>query len=158
MQQVDGKTLHLNGYGLRVYALLFDIYIGALYLEQPSTDPLAILASPETKLMAVTFLRDVSVEQARKAWSDAFANNCLPPCQLEPTDLANFLAQVPAMHTGDAFSIVFTATGAIVSVNGQKIGIVSHRMFAEAMLATFIGPKPASPSLKQSLLTGGAKP
>ena len=38
--QVDGKTLHLNGFGLRTYSLLgIHIYIASLYLEHLSTDP-----------------------------------------------------------------------------------------------------------------------
>ena len=38
--QVDGKTLHLNGLGLRTYSFLrIHIYVAGLYLEHLSTDP-----------------------------------------------------------------------------------------------------------------------
>ena len=157
-QQVDGKTLQLNGYGMRNYALIVHVYVAALYLEHPGTDAAAILASPETKLLSVTFLRNIDADSARKAWRDGLDNNCRSPCILNPDDLADFLAQVPAMRAGDNFSLVFTASGATVSVNGDHIGMVSHRPFAEAMLATFLGPRPASPTLRQDLLAGGAKP
>ena len=48
--QVQGKTLYLNGYGVRTYSILgIHIYAASLYLEQLSTDPNEIIQSPETK-------------------------------------------------------------------------------------------------------------
>jgi hypothetical protein len=38
--QMDGKSLHLNGFGLRTFSLLgIHIYVASLYLEHLSTDP-----------------------------------------------------------------------------------------------------------------------
>jgi hypothetical protein len=151
----NGKTLRLNGFGLRTFSpLRLRIYVAALYLEQLNTDPDAILASPETKLLAVTFVRNVSANSARKSWRDGLENNCQAPCHLDPTDLATFLNDVPAMHAGDRFFLVFTPEGATVSLNGQPMGTVSHPQFAEAMLATFLGPRPGSRRLKRELLAG----
>ncbi len=84
--QADGKVLHLNGAGLRTYSILrFHIYVAALYLEQPSADPNAILTSPQTKLLTVNFVRGVTAEQARRSWQKGLADNCLPPaCSLDP--------------------------------------------------------------------------
>ena len=153
--QADGKTLQLNGYGLRTYSFLgIHIYIASLYLEHPSTDPEAILRSPETKLLTVRFERSVSAERAREAWRHGLENNCLAPCHLDPQDVERFLAEVPAMQDGDIFSLLFTASGATVTVGGKLIGTISQPQFAEAMLATFLGPKPGAPSLKQALLRG----
>jgi hypothetical protein len=153
--EVAGKTLQLNGVGRRTYSFLgIHIYVASLYLEQLSSNPEQIIRSPETKLLNVRFERSVSAEDARKAWRDGLANNCQPPCQLEPQDVEKFLAEVPAMREGEVFSLLFTPRGATVTVGGQQIGIVSKPQFAEAMLATFLGPKPASPRLKQELLRG----
>jgi len=155
--QVDGKTLQLNGYGLRTFSI-FDIhiYVAGLYLEHLSTNPDEILRSPETKLVTVKFKRDVSVEQARNAWRVGLQNNCVAPCQLDPEDVEKFLAVIPAMQTGDSYDLVFTPHGATVTVGGQLVGTVTRPQFAEAMLATFLGPKPASPRLKRDLLKGHA--
>jgi hypothetical protein len=155
--QAGGKTLQLNGFGRRTYSILgIHIYVASLYLEHLSSDPGQILRSPETKLLNVRFERNVSEEDARKAWRDGLANNCQPPCQLDPSDVEKFLAQVPAMQEGDVFSLLFTQHGATVTVGGQQIGTISKPQFAEAMLATFLGPRPASPSLKRALLRGHA--
>jgi hypothetical protein len=153
--QVDGKTLHLNGYGLRKYSIFgIHIYVASLYLEHLSTDPEEIIRSPETKLLSVRFEHNVSASAARNAWRIGLTNNCKPPCHLDPKDVERFLADVAAMHSGDNFSLLFTQDGANVTVSGRQIGTISQPQFAEAMLATFLGPKPASPRLKQELLRG----
>jgi hypothetical protein len=117
-----------------------------------STDPEQIIRSPETKVLTVRFERNVSADDARKAWRDGLENNCMAPCHLALEDVEKFLADIPAMHTGDSYSLVFTQHGATVTVSGHLIGTVSQRQFAEAMLATFLGLRPASPRLKRELL------
>ena len=153
--QVDGKTLHLNGFGLRTYSLLrIHIYAAGLYLERLSTDADEVLASPGTKLLNIRFEHNVSADDAREAWRKGLENNCRASCHLDPEDVAKFLASVPAMNVGDNYSLLFTATGATVTVNGHQIGIISQPLFAQAMLATFLGPAPASRTLKRELLRG----
>jgi hypothetical protein len=151
--QVDGTTLQLNGYGLRTYSIFaVHIYVVALYLEHLSTDASAILQSPDTKLLTVRFVHDVSAEAARDAWRKGFAKNCLPPCRIAAEDLAHFLAEVPAMRAGENFSILFNRQGATVTANGVHFGVIPNSEFARAILATFLGPEPASAALKAALL------
>lgn len=155
--RADGKTLLLNGIGLRTYSLLrIHVYVAGLYLQQPSTDAEQILQSPQTKLLVIVFERNVSATAGRKAWRDGFQDNCRAPCQLDPNDVAQFLAAIPDMHTGDTYFLLFTQRGAIVRLNGRLIGTIDQPKFAEAMLATFLGPRPGSPNLKQALLAGHA--
>jgi Chalcone isomerase-like len=153
--QVEGTTLRLNGLGLRTYSLLhIHIYVVGLYLEHLSTDSDEIIASTETKLLDIRFEHNVSADDARDAWQKGLENNCRAPCHLDPVDKAKFLALVPAMHVGDNYSLLFTQKGATVTVNGHQIGVVSQPLFAGAMLATFLGPMPASLTLKRELLRG----
>ena len=152
---MDGKSLHLNGFGLRTYSLLgIHIYVASLYLEHLSTDPEEIIRSPDTKLLTVKFERNVSADDARKAWRDGLENNCEAPCRLDPEDVERFLAMVPAMHVGDNYSILFVQHSAIVTVSGHQIGTIFKPQFADVVLATFLGPNPASPKLKRELLQG----
>ena len=155
IEQVNGKSLHLNGAGRRTYSFLeIHIYVASLYLEHPSADPDQIIRSPETKLLEVTFERDIGAEDARSSWRIGFANNCLVPCHLPPAETDAFIAGVPAMHKGDRFRLLFQQNKATITVNDQPIGMVTDPQLADAILATFLGPKPASPSLRQALLTG----
>jgi Chalcone isomerase-like len=153
--EVNGRRLILNGYGLRTYSILgIHVYVAGLYLEHPGTDPEQIIHSPGTKLLVIRFEHSVSADAARKAWRDGLADNCQAPCQVDPNDVTRFLANIPAMHEGDNYSLLFTRDGVSVSVDGRLVGVISKRSFAEAMLATFLGPRPASERLKQELLQG----
>ncbi len=152
-QRVGGTELRLNGIGLRSYSVLqIHIYVAGLYLLHPSSDAGQILHSSDMKLLDIRFVHDVSAEQARKAWREGFDRNCSAPCQLAPQDIERFLAAVPAMHKGDSFTLLFTTRGAEVTANGRPIGTITDPEFARQMLATFIGPQPATPRLKRELL------
>jgi hypothetical protein len=155
--QADGTTLRLNGAGLRTYSLFrIHIYVAALYLQHRSSDPQAIIHSPETKLLVIRFEHDVDAQRARAAWREGLLDNCQAPCRLDPADLERFLASVPAMRAGDTFSFLFTRNGARVVQDNQLIGVIRKPCFAEAMLASFLGPRPGSERVKQGLLGGPA--
>lgn len=154
-RQVDGKTLHLNGFGLRTYSILeLHIYVASLYLEHPSINPDEIIRSPETKLLTVKFERGISADRARNAWRENLENNCVAPCHLDPEDVERFLSLVPTMNAGDNYNLLFKQNGATVTVNDREIGSFSKRQFAEVMLATFIGPNTKLPGLRKDLLRG----
>jgi Chalcone isomerase-like len=154
--RVDGETLHLNGMGLRTSSIFsVPVYVAWLYLRHLSTDAKAILQSSETKLLIVRFKRDVGADLARRAWREGLEKNCKAPCHLDPGDLRRFLAGVPDMHRNDTYSLLFTQSGVTVEVNGRNMAVISRPRFGRAMLATFLGPEPASPMLKQRLLQGG---
>jgi hypothetical protein len=78
----------------------------------------------------------------------------LAPCRLDPKDVDVFLSQITDMTAGDSYDLLFTRRGAAVTNNGHMVGTVSKPQFAQAMLATFLGPKPGTPSLKHDLLRG----
>ncbi|MBV9747435.1 MAG: chalcone isomerase family protein, partial [Acetobacteraceae bacterium] len=150
---VAGRQLVLNGIGLRTYSILgVRIYVAGLYLQQRSSDPAAILRSPEIKLLDFRFLREVEANDARRSWQQGLQNNCRPPCHLPPQEVAEFLAAVPSVHRGDRGTLLFTPGRLDVAFNGQPFGTVTDPLFVQVVLATFIGPVPSSPALKRALL------
>jgi long-chain acyl-CoA synthetase len=151
----NGVPLQLNGIGLRTYSIFkVPIYVAGLYLERRSNNPDAILHSPETKLLNIRFLRDVSVEAAQNAWREGFENNCKGPCHLNPDYVQRFLAAVPPIREGDETMLLFTANGVNVTINGRPTGNITDPQFAYVILATFIGAEPPTPRLKRELLGG----
>ena len=147
--QAAGTTLRLNGAGSRVYPVLgIHIYVAGLYLTHPSANADEILHSPDPKLLTVTFKRDVDVDNARKSWTEGLRNNCVAPCRIDPDDLREFLTHIPAVHAGENFTLLFTRGGASIGVNGHPVGVVNKPMFAQAMLATFLGPQPRVPAVE----------
>jgi hypothetical protein len=150
---VNGTQMRLNGIGLRTFSVLgVRIYVAGLYLERPNDNAEAIIHSPDTKLLDIRFLRNVDAQDARKAWQESLEQNCRPPCYLDPNDERRFLAAVPSVRKGDASTLLFTARGVHITLNGRPLGDILDRQFAELMLATFIGPEPPTPRLKRELL------
>ena len=150
---MDGTQMRLNGIGLRTFSVLgIRIYVAGLYLQHLSDDPDKILHSSESKLLDIRFLRDVDAQDARKAWREGLEQNCQVPCHLDPNDLQRFLAAVPSVHRGDDSTLLFTARGVHVTLNGRPMGDIADPQFAELMLNSFIGPVPPTPRLKRELL------
>jgi Chalcone isomerase-like len=150
---LSGRRLRLNGIGLRAYSVFqVPIYVAVLYLIRPSNDANQILRSPDTKVLEIRFVHDVSVEQSRKAWRDGFDHNCVAPCQVAPQDLERFLYFVAAVRNGDSYSLLFNSRSAEVMANGRRLGSIPDPLFAQAMLTTFLGPQPPTARLKRELL------
>ena len=150
---LDGTELRLNGIALRTYSWMrISIYVAGLYLERPTHEAEAILDAPEKKLLVLQFVHDVSANQSRTSWLQGFEANCRPPCYLASADVERFLAAVPAMRAGDRSTFAFTPAGLSITVNGRTIGTIPDRLFARAILSTFIGANPPTARLKRELL------
>ena len=73
-ETVDGKALKLNGAGVRKKAI-FKVYVAGLYVETPSKDSAALLASSQAKSMHLWMLRDVKGASVSGAIADGFELN-----------------------------------------------------------------------------------
>ncbi len=156
IKQVDGRILRLNGYGLRAWSVLrIPIYVAGLYLEHPNRDAETIIRSSEVKLLIFRFEHEIGADRAREAWRTGLTNNCAAPCQLDSADMERFLSEIPTMHDGDSFELRFGAGVATITLNGRLLGRVEKEAFADAMLRSFLGPRPGAPEIKQALLSGG---
>jgi hypothetical protein len=154
-QEVAGTSLVLNGLALRTYSLLrIRIYVAGLYLERPTSDSDAILASNNPKLLRFVFMRDVDAQTERKSWRESLDDNCGRPCSLPPENVDRFLDAIPSMRQGDAITFVFTPSGMDAFKNGGLIGRIHDSEFVHVILATFIGEHPTSPAVKRGLLGG----
>src|SRR4051794_8024028 len=71
---MDGKTLKLNGAGLRKKAI-FKVYVAGLYVETPSHDAAALLSSNQIKSMRLHMLRGVKGKQISDSINDGFQKN-----------------------------------------------------------------------------------
>ena len=70
----EGKTLKLNGGGIRTKAI-FKVYVGALYLESPSRDAAAVVSSDQLKRMQLSLLRDLDKAKITEAITEGFDRN-----------------------------------------------------------------------------------
>src|ERR1700736_4562188 len=68
---VEGKTLKLNGAGLRT-KVVFKVYVAGLYLENPSKDPAAIISSDQVKAIRLSIQRSLKGSQVSEAIEEGF--------------------------------------------------------------------------------------
>ena len=149
---VDGKTLKLNGAGIRKKAI-FKVYVAALYVETPSKDAASLVSASEVKSMRLHMLRNVEGAKVSGAIIEGFENNsksALP--QLKPR-LDQLAKMIPDVKEGDEIALTWVPDkGTQVSVRGTNAGTIEGRDFADALFAVWLGPNPVQEDLKVSLL------
>lgn len=153
-QMVGDSQLWLNGMALRE-KFVFDVYVAGLYLTEKSSDPEAILSKDAPRMMVMHFVRDVEAKKINDAWFkglEANVPNVTPELKAKFEQLAKMMQDV---KEGEAMGFTYNpATGTDVMVAGQPKGGIPGKDFADAILATWIGPKPGPGSKFKAALLG----
>jgi Chalcone isomerase-like len=153
--EVEGKTLKLNGAGVRKVAM-FRVYVGALYLETPSKDAEAIIAADEAKTMRLRMMRAVEGSKISGAISEGFENNSGALMAALRPRLAQLAKMIPDVKEGDEILLSWVpGQGTIVNVRGKNTGTIEGRDFADALFSVWLGGTPVQEDLKAALLAGG---
>ena len=139
---VNNQTLVLNGASIRK-KLFIKIYVGGLYLAAKQSDAAAVITTDAPRRMLMHFLYGVSKSQISEAWEEGLRDNT-PNASAEVK--ANFNKLISWMEPIDkGKQLVFTyvpSSGTIVEINGVAKGTLPGKATADAILATWIGPKP----------------
>jgi hypothetical protein len=151
---LGGKTLRLNGMGLREATMLkVDVYVAGLYLEHVSSDPSKIVASNELKMITLRFKRGVDHDDIVKAWREGFERNATVPVETLKPMIAQLDSWMPSFHKGDTLTfIAMPGRGVAVDINGARKGVLGDDNFARSLVAIWLGPRPPTGSLKSGLL------
>ena len=156
--QLQGKTLYLNGAGIRT-KFFFDIYVGGLYLEQHASKAKAkakeILADTANKRITMDFLYgEVEKEKLTDGWEEGFEKNQSAAHMKDlQTRLGNFNALFSDARRGDSVVFDLLDDGSThVSFNGHEKGVIKGVDFQQALLAVWLGKKPADSDLKKAML------
>ena len=145
------KTLKLNGLGLRKKAV-FKVYVGGLYLESPSKDAGAILASDQAKAIRLHFLRDLTKAQLVEAFQEGFEANAKEKAA-QKAAFDKMLALVPDVKEGSTLTFAYLpGKGTTLSAGSKELGILEGKGFADAVFSIWLGPKPPSEDLKKGML------
>ncbi|MDC0336077.1 chalcone isomerase family protein [Pseudodesulfovibrio sp.] len=141
-QMVGAQQLWINGIALRE-KFVFDVYVAALYLPKKSSDAEAILKKDEPRMMVMHFVRDVDAKAINEAWYEgleANVKNVTPELKAKFDQLA---AMMQDIKDGEAMGFTYDpVSGTDVMVAGKPKGGIPGKDFADAILATWIGPKP----------------
>src|SRR5262249_44580551 len=152
--QAGGKTLTLNGAGLRT-RFFFKVYAIGLYLEHSSSDARAILAADEVRRAELHMLRSVSGSEMGDAIATALNANAGSAAGQLKDRVDRLKGMFTSANEGEV--IIFTyapGRGTAVSVQGRDAGTIEGKDFADALFGAWIGTAPVDDSLKQALLAG----
>ena len=153
---LEGKTLKLNGTGLRQATILrVNVYAAGLYLPNSSGDGEAIANSDQPKSIEMVFMREVSAKQMADAFQEGFEKNCMADCAKLKPDLSKLQGLMKDMKKGDTMAYHFLTDGVEVTIRGQKAGTVGDKAFSHQLIRCWIGKNPPNAGLKEGLL--GAK-
>lgn len=150
--QVGGKTLVLNGMGIRTKYMV-KVYVAGLYLEQKSSDPNAIINTNAPKQIVMKFLHGASKSQMTDAFDEGFSNNTPDARKTMKADIDRLLAGLDAVKPGD--EMVFTylpGTGSSLAINGQNKVTIDDPAFGPVLFSVWFGPKPPNADLKKGML------
>jgi hypothetical protein len=151
---IEGKTLKLNGMGLRK-KMLFKVYVAGLYVESPSKDAAKVISSDEVKSITLNVLRSLSGSQIGEAISDGFWHNSKAQMGALTDRLQKLNSMFPAVVEGDQILLTYVpGKGTSVSVKGQDKGVIEGKDFADALFSVWLGGNPVQEDLKKALLGG----
>ncbi|MCA1582312.1 MAG: chalcone isomerase family protein [Acidobacteria bacterium] len=151
---VEGKTLKLNGMGLRT-KVVFKVYVAGLYLETPSKDAAAILAADEVKSMRLAVLRSLKGSQVMEAIEEGFEKNSKAQMPALKPKLDRLGKIVPNVEKGDDIVLTYVpGKGTVVTAKGAEKGVIEGKDFADALFSVWLGANPIQEDLKKELLKG----
>jgi len=146
-------TLKLNGLGLRKKSVV-KVYVGGLYLESPSKDAGAILATDQAKAIRMHFLRDLAKTQLVEAFQTGFEANAKDKTG-QKAAFDKMLALVPDVKEGDTLTFTYLpGKGTTLQVGNKELGVFAGKGFGDAVFSIFLGPKPPSEDLQKGMLGG----
>jgi hypothetical protein len=149
---VNNHPLKLNGSGIRK-KFFVKVYIGSLYSAKRLTSASEALADKGDKLIRMNFLHSkVEKEKITGAFSEGFANNS--PALAGSAEVKKFLALFTAdFIRSDVVDLLLGADGSVSAKhNGKLLGTVVSPRLASAVLAIYLGSKPADDALKRGML------
>ena len=139
---VNNQALVLNGAGIRK-KLFIKVYVGALYLAAKQGDAAGLIAADSPRRMVMHFLFGVSKSQISDAWEEGLRDNTPNASAEVKANFSKLVAWMEAIDSGKELVLTYVpGTGTIVEVNGVAKGTLPGKATADALVATWIGPKP----------------
>ena len=151
---VEGKTLKLNGMGLRK-KVMFKVYVAGLYVETPTKAPEAIISSDQVKRMDLHILRSLKASKVTEAIEEGFEKNSKAQMPALKERLGKFSTMFSDVKERDQILMTYVpGKGTSVSIRGTETGTVEGKDFADALFSVWLGANPVQEDLKKALLGG----
>jgi hypothetical protein len=153
-ETIGGTTCKLNGIGLRK-KLIINVYLGALYLEKPSTTAAEIISSDQVKRVVLHFIyNNVGSNDLVNAWNEGFEKNASAQKAALKDRLTTFNGFfTEPVKSGEKIIITYIpGQGTEVSIKGKVRGVIQGKDFMEGLFSVWFGKNPPSDGLKKGML------
>lgn len=147
---VEGKTLKLNGMGLR-QKFVFKVYVASLYVENPSKDAGAIIKADEVRRVEMKMLRDLDKKAIVDAINEGFEKNTSNMAPLKER-LGKFTEKITDVKKGAALVIQYVPGKGTIVEGTKDTYVAEGKDFADALFAVWLGAKPVDDNLKKGML------
>ena len=139
---VNGQTLVLNGAGLRK-KFFIKVYVGGLYVPAKQSNAAAMLAADAPRRQVMHFLYSVSKDQMCDAWAEGLEDNSKSASAEVKAGFKTLCSWMEPIPKGNRLVLTYVpGSGTTVEINGKMKGTLPGKATADAILATWVGPKP----------------
>lgn len=139
---VNNQKLVLNGAALRK-KFVVKVYVGALYLQGKQSNAASIIAADAPRRQVMHFLYDVDKEKMVEAWTDGLKDNTPNASPEVKTAFSTLSSWMEDMKAGQTIVVTYVpGIGTTVEVNGKSKGTLGGKAVSDAILNTWVGPKP----------------
>lgn len=139
---VNNQNLVLNGAGLRK-KFIVKVYVGALYLPSKQSNAAAILTADTPRRLVMHFLYDVDKEKMAEAWEEGLEANTPNASPEVKTAFKTLSSWMEDVKEGQRIVLTYVpGIGTTVEIAGHNKGTLGGKAVADAILNTWVGPKP----------------
>ena len=151
--KMDGKTLILNGAGVRS-KFFIDLYVGTLYVSKKETTLNGVIANDAAAIRLNITSSLISSEKMVDAIDEGFADATNGHPELLKPEIKRFLAMFSEeIKEGDQFTFYASKVSGVSIYKNEKLqGSIKKDLFRQALLKIWLGKEPAQKSLKEEML------
>ena len=147
-------SVTLNGGGVRE-KMWIDLYVGALYLPEKSSDAASIMDANEPQVIRLHIVSTlITSEKMVEAVEEGFDNSTGGKKADLRTEIDNFIAAFKdEIKENDIYEIIYTPEkGTEVYKNGSLKGTIAGLKFKKALFGIWLGEDPADDDVKEGML------
>ncbi|MGV6860342.1 MAG: chalcone isomerase family protein [Putridiphycobacter sp.] len=155
VMKVNGKYLKLNGGGVREKMFL-DLYVGALYLPEKSSDADAIIKADKPAAIKMRIISGMvnkeNMEEAIREGFDKSTKNKIDPIKDRINTLIakGFASEIVK---GDVIDLIYVpGTGTKLMKNNKLLVTIKGLDFKQALFGIWLCDQPADANLKTKML------
>jgi chalcone isomerase-like protein len=152
---IAGRECKLNGAGVLEW-MLFSIYAAGAWLEKPTQNAEAALASDQIKRIEATYFVNAPGKDLMNGLRKELEKQPEAVRQAQHANHERFLGFfADGIRTGGSMRITYVpGQGTEVALNGDVKGVIEGRDFMESVFAIWLGPQPTTEQIKRALLGG----